>query len=178
MTKYKNNTDFIVNLQKAELAWISYRDQHVKAIFPNSDPDSYGSAYSMCKSNILAMLTTQRTKDLRRLLNSSLVDNTLSNHADNYKKSEDALVNIYNKALKSPHPDEPTFAQNLKLAQDDWKKFRDADALTWQSLLPSKNNEMYEHRKIQLNKLRMNSLNEWVQGIPEGDVCAGSRAIR
>jgi uncharacterized protein YecT (DUF1311 family) len=66
LVDYKNDLAFIKKLQLAQRSWISFRDAEIEAIFPLADKDNYGSVYSMCRSNWLTKLTTQRTKELKR----------------------------------------------------------------------------------------------------------------
>jgi len=61
------DTDFVKAFREAQTAWIGFRDAHVRAIYPDPDPKAYGSAYPMCRCTLLEQMTTQRTKELRRL---------------------------------------------------------------------------------------------------------------
>lgn len=65
LKKYKDDKVFISKLQKAELAWIKYRDAEIEAIYPKEDKSNYGSVYPMCKAGILTELTQQRIKELK-----------------------------------------------------------------------------------------------------------------
>ena len=44
--------------REAQTAWATYRDAHVRAIYPDPDPRAYGSAYSMCRCSVLEQMTT------------------------------------------------------------------------------------------------------------------------
>jgi uncharacterized protein YecT (DUF1311 family) len=61
------DADFGKAFGEAQTAWATYRDAHVRAIYPDPDPRAYGSAYSMCRCSLREQMTTQRMRDLRRL---------------------------------------------------------------------------------------------------------------
>lgn len=65
LEKYKDDKVFISKLQKAELAWINYRDADIEAIYPDDDKSNYGSVYPMCVNGIATEMTKQRTKELK-----------------------------------------------------------------------------------------------------------------
>jgi len=66
LKKYKEDKVFIAKLQKAELAWIKYRDAEIEAIYPEEDKmHNYGTVYPMCVNGILTEMTQQRIKELR-----------------------------------------------------------------------------------------------------------------
>jgi uncharacterized protein YecT (DUF1311 family) len=60
------DANFAKAIREAQRAWILYRDAHVKAIFPDPDPNAYGSVNPMCRCETLEEITTQRTKELKR----------------------------------------------------------------------------------------------------------------
>jgi len=59
--------NFVTAFREAHAAWIAFRDAHLRAIFPDPDPNTYGSANSMCRCGIQEQMTIQRTRELRRL---------------------------------------------------------------------------------------------------------------
>lgn len=66
--KYKDDKVFIAKLQKAELAWIKYRDAEIEAIYPEPYKDNmmnYGCVYPMCKYMNLTEITKHRIKELK-----------------------------------------------------------------------------------------------------------------
>lgn len=66
LKKYKDDKVFIVKLQKAELAWIKFRDAEIEAIYPEEDKlRNYGTVYPMCVNKILTKMTQQRLKELK-----------------------------------------------------------------------------------------------------------------
>lgn len=70
---YIKNPVFLEKLRISQKAWIIFRDAEVEANFPlKSNQEGravYGSVYPMCKSNVLAILTEERIKQLRSWLN-------------------------------------------------------------------------------------------------------------
>lgn len=179
LKKYAPNKAFITKLRQAELAWIKFRDQHTVAVFPEAktNPDQYGSAIDMCLSAITAQQTTARTADLKKLIagTSTIVSDTQNKFA----KAETQVKTLFQAALKKPHEEEPTFASKFKSAQNSWTAFRNADAEAWSMLATdSERDAVKMSRMLQLDESRVRALNEWVKGIPEGDVCTGSRVIQ
>ena len=61
------DANFVTVLRGAQAAWIAFRDAHVKSVFPDPDPRTYGSVYPMCRCNVLEQITRERLKELRRL---------------------------------------------------------------------------------------------------------------
>jgi len=176
--KYASNKNFITKLRQAEQAWIQYRDQHVDSVYPeaNKNPDLYGSAFSMCQSALFGILTEQRITDLKNLLNASLPKD--NNASSAYSKSEDVINNLYKQAVNTPHPDEPSFSVKFREAQQSWVLFHNLDAEAFATLAPVQDHNIVRYSRLHaLDELRIKSLNEWVKGIPEGDVCTGSRKV-
>lgn len=65
LKKYKNDKIFISKLQKAELAWIKFRDAEIEAIYPKEDKSFYGSVYPVCVNMDMTEITQQRIKELK-----------------------------------------------------------------------------------------------------------------
>jgi uncharacterized protein YecT (DUF1311 family) len=61
------DANFVKAFREAQAAWVGFRDAHVHAIYPDPDPRAYGSANSMCRCSILEEMTSQRSRELRRL---------------------------------------------------------------------------------------------------------------
>jgi uncharacterized protein YecT (DUF1311 family) len=57
---------FVQKLEKAQSAWIAYRDAHLDAIFPSITPNEYGSVQPMCIATIKTELTRSRIAQLRQ----------------------------------------------------------------------------------------------------------------
>lgn len=61
------DAEFAKAFREAQRAWISFRDAHVRSIFPDPDPRAYGSVYTMCRCGVLDQITTQRAKEMQQL---------------------------------------------------------------------------------------------------------------
>lgn len=70
VAKYSNgpetNPAFVQKFEKAQLAWIAYRDAHLDAVFPSATPNEYGSVQPMCAAAIKTELTKSRITQLRQ----------------------------------------------------------------------------------------------------------------
>ncbi|MBX9878593.1 MAG: LprI family protein [Candidatus Obscuribacterales bacterium] len=179
LLKYSDNSQFISKLKQAELAWIKFRDAYTDSVFPEAktNPDYYGSAFDMCWSATVAQQTTQRTSDLKKLLGGppAIVTDTKNKLA----AASAEVGRLYQSAVKVKHDDEPSFAAKFKKAQDAWSAFANADADAWSALASATGKDATKlSRLCELNQLRAKSLNEWIKGIPEGDVCTGSRKVQ
>lgn len=65
MTKYKSDAEFIKNLKASQRLWIKFRDAELLMKYPERDFGYYGSMHSLCISNYLEQLTTDRVKTLK-----------------------------------------------------------------------------------------------------------------
>ncbi len=67
-----SNPAFIDKLKAAQRTWIAFRDAQLEAIYPTTeDPRvTYGSVYPMCYCAAQEELTSERTKQLKRMLTS------------------------------------------------------------------------------------------------------------
>ena len=102
----------------------------------------------------------------------------LNNNANNEAQNVDQqLSEVYNKILQDYSTD-TLFIKNFKVAQNIWAKFREAEINMklsdyqnyYGSILPMCKSEYY----TQLTNERVNTLKVWLNGIKEGDGCAGS----
>jgi uncharacterized protein YecT (DUF1311 family) len=67
LKSYERDTPFIEKLKKAQRAWLLFRDAHLESLYPAQDKlAAYGSVNEMCRCTVLAELTSQRTKVLKR----------------------------------------------------------------------------------------------------------------
>ena len=72
LVKYKDQPVFLEKLKASQKLWLQFRDAEVDAHFPidkGEDATQYGSAYSMCVSQMQTELTQQRIKQLQAWLN-------------------------------------------------------------------------------------------------------------
>jgi len=100
-----------------------------------------------------------------------------------YKKVDAELNSVYNKILKDYKTD-TKFIAKLKVAQNAWIKFRDAEM---NALFPEENKNVeygsvfpmcWSNALTDLTKQRIKKLKVWLNGIEEGDVCSGSIKIK
>ena len=102
------------------------------------------------------------------------LNNNASKEAQN---ADQQLTDVYNKILQEYRTD-TLFIKNLKSAQNIWVNFREAEMNMkfpdyqnyYGSILPMCKSEYY----TQLTNERVNTLKVWLNGIEEGDGCAGS----
>lgn len=67
--QHAEDTIFLQALDKAQQAWLTYRDAEIIARFPHKDSRRYyGSILGMCWNKVLAKLTEARTVHLRQWL--------------------------------------------------------------------------------------------------------------
>lgn len=68
--KYQSNPAFLEKLKLSQEAWLKFRDADLDAVYYQQDKlKAYGSAYPMCRAMLMTLLTVERTKELRRMLN-------------------------------------------------------------------------------------------------------------
>ena len=99
---------------------------------------------------------------------------------DNFLKANNELNTVFKRIL-TEYKDDTLFIKNLKAAQKIWIQFRDAelkmkfpDTNEYGTVLPM----CWSMYKEQLTRDRIKTLNEWLTGVPEGDVCSGSARIK
>ncbi len=95
---------------------------------------------------------------------------------ENYIKADKELNQVYQQILKE-YKDDKVFINKLKIAQRSWIKFRDADM---EAMYPDEAEQgsvfpaCWFMALESLTKERTEKLRIWLDGIEEGDVCAGS----
>jgi uncharacterized protein YecT (DUF1311 family) len=98
---------------------------------------------------------------------------------DAYKKADAEMNRAYQKIL-AEYKTDAQFIQKLKLAQRAWIAFRDAHVV---SIYPATDkraeygsiNPMCQCKILEeLTTARTRMLREWIDGVEEGDACAGS----
>ena len=97
----------------------------------------------------------------------------------NFLKADKELNSVYQKILKE-YKSDTAFIKNLKAAQKIWIQFRDAElnmkfpsVKEYGSVFPV----CWFMYKEQLTRQRIKILKEWLEGVLEEDVCAGSTKI-
>lgn len=67
LSEYKADALFVQKLRSAQRAWVAYRDAHLEALYPATNPQvEYGSVFLMCRCTALAEITRKRAEELRR----------------------------------------------------------------------------------------------------------------
>lgn len=70
VAKYSKGSEadltFVQKFEKAQSAWIAYRDAHLDAIFPSTTPNKYGSVQPLCVATVKTELTRSRITQLRQ----------------------------------------------------------------------------------------------------------------
>lgn len=56
--------NFVEKMKTAEHAWVAFREAHLSSIYPDPNPQAYGSVNPMCNCAILEQLTRERIKML------------------------------------------------------------------------------------------------------------------
>jgi uncharacterized protein YecT (DUF1311 family) len=100
---------------------------------------------------------------------------------NNYKQADRQMNQAYQTILRDYRKD-PEFVGALRKAQLAWIRYRDAQL---NSIFPGDRsqygsiNTMCRCNELgELTKERTQVLNRWVEGIEEGDVCAGSVKVK
>ncbi|MGA9996568.1 MAG: lysozyme inhibitor LprI family protein [Pyrinomonadaceae bacterium] len=67
----RDEQKFIEKLKEAQRAWVSFRDAHMLSLYPETDDPqaAYGTVYRMCYCMNQTVLTVERTKQLKKMLN-------------------------------------------------------------------------------------------------------------
>lgn len=99
-----------------------------------------------------------------------------------YLKADKELNSIYQKILQE-YKSDTIFIKNLKASQKIWIQFRDAEMnMKYPGREPgfygSVQPMCWSMYKTQLTEERTKTLKQWLDGIEEGDVCAGSTKIK
>lgn len=92
----------------------------------------------------------------------------------------DTELNVVYQRILADYASAPQFTQKLRDAQRAWRAFRDAHL---ESLYPEPDKQAAYGSAYQmcrcsvlagLTKQRVEELKQWLNGVPEGEVCAGS----
>jgi len=102
----------------------------------------------------------------------------LNVQSSNSAQNADNQLNEVVKKIQTEYKSDTLFINNLKVSQTIWEKFREAELDLkfpdyqnyYGSILPMCKNEFY----TELTNDRIQTLKTWLEGIPEGDGCAGS----
>jgi uncharacterized protein YecT (DUF1311 family) len=99
-----------------------------------------------------------------------------------YLEKDNELNQIYQEIL-TEYADDVEFIANLRNSERLWIKFRDAEMLM---KYPENSGVRggtvftlcYFNYKTELTQKRIDTLKQWLEGEPEGEVCSGSVKIR
>ena len=106
----------------------------------------------------------------------------LNNKAkSDYEKTDKELNQVYQKILRD-YKSDTVFVKSMKEAQRQWVKFRDSQVKMKyppykgadESVLPMCKN--YYLKELTTNRIK--ELQQWIDGVEEGDVCSGSIKIK
>jgi uncharacterized protein YecT (DUF1311 family) len=95
----------------------------------------------------------------------------------------DRQLNAAYQAVIARHPGDPTFVERLRAAQRAWMAFRDAEL---EAIYPDQDEPLLHGTALslcrtghltRLTRERTNELERWLEGVEEGDVCAGSFGV-
>ena len=125
---------------------------------------------------------------MRNLLSVMIIFTTLlntvfaQNDSNQYAKAEKEINAVYQKILREYSADKE-FIKNLKASQRLWIQFRGAEIKArYPNQTPGYYGSVYptcvSDLKTQLTNERIKTLQVWLTGIQEGDVCAGSIRIK
>ncbi|MFZ1676950.1 MAG: lysozyme inhibitor LprI family protein [Saprospiraceae bacterium] len=96
-------------------------------------------------------------------------------------KTADSTLNVLYKKIQKAYADDSLFLKNLKIAQRIWITFRDAEL---QLKYPASagygsiQRMCYTLYQTDLTNERIRTLQIWLDGIEEGDACAGSMKMK
>ena len=99
-----------------------------------------------------------------------------------YLEKDNELNQVYQEIL-TEYADDVEFIANLRNSERLWIKFRDAEMLM---KYPENSfvrggtvfNLCYFNYKTELTQKRIDTLKQWLEGEPEGEVCGGSVKVR
>jgi uncharacterized protein YecT (DUF1311 family) len=131
---------------------------------------------------LLAILLFSPVMELPASFASAQIQMQLNKEAcDEYKKADAEMNDVYRR-INRDYRDDAGFIAALKKAQLAWIRYRDAHL---ESVFPGDPSQYGSINAMcrctnlaEITKERTRVLKRWVEGIEEGDVCAGSVKIR
>lgn len=99
-----------------------------------------------------------------------------------YAKADEELNQVYQRIVKAYEAD-AAFISNLKASQRIWVSFRDAELkLKFPDRAPGHYGSVHSICRAayldEITRDRTNKLKQWLSGVEEGDVCAGSIRLK
>jgi uncharacterized protein YecT (DUF1311 family) len=126
-------------------------------------------------------LAQKRERKTPRCLDTAQTQRDLNNSSGKDSANAERELNATYQGILKKYADDPAFIGRLRTAQRAWLKFRDAQL---QMRFPPSNQAgsaapmCYASYKAELAQARTRELKVWLDGIEEGDVCAGSIKTR
>lgn len=170
---YADNHRFVTHLKQAETLWIRYREAYLKSIFPDHDAAfAYGSIYPFCFAG--------REIEITKVRSTQLHDYILYSIKTRHPQTGGHVNDTYQRVLKVY---DPQYLNDLIAAQEAWTAFRDADALAYASFFVAADEDpamshFYLERQAELDYARTADLQQWIDGVAQGEACAGSIRMR
>lgn len=119
----------------------------------------------------------KREKKAPKCLDTAQTQQDLNNSAGNDSAKAERELNATYQGILKKYADDPAFIGRLRIAQRAWLKFRDAQLemrFPPSDLAGSARPMCYASYKAELTQARTRELKVWLDGIEEGDVCAGT----
>ena len=194
---YKDEPEFIDKLIDAQLAWIAFRDAEMEALYPEGKtrPTKYGSVFPMVYAGEKGRLVWARTRQLSEWLEVPPAEKIAGELGIDYsmlsqevaakeaKRADDTLNEVYKQILVI-YGNNQLFIEKLVDSELAWIAFRDAELEAISAVKDKQvrygtlSSMAYDIEKARLTWARVEQLKEWSEGIPEGNVGAGSRRTR
>ena len=174
MEKFGGNSALKEKIISSEKAWMAFRDAHLQAIYPDEDGTKKNPfAGSACYEEAFAETTVIRTRQLSHMLAGPIAP--VSDANEKLKRVESFMNETYQKALRNYGPESPNI---LRQAQMKWLAFREAESNLLSTLArPGETESVKLSTKENLARLRTIELLQWVKGVKEDKVCAGTRPV-
>jgi uncharacterized protein YecT (DUF1311 family) len=189
LTEYQNDKAFTDKLVDAELAWITFRDAELEALYPEPSKQSYGSIYPLMLYGEKTKITSARARQLKEWLigmpsrqNIGGVDDIqlagtqqeINNVIVSKLKLADDTLNYEYRQILIMYKSDQLFIDKLTDAELAWLAFRDAEIeainvvqnkqVRYGSLAPF----ACDIERTRLTWARVEQLKEWSEGLPEG----------
>jgi uncharacterized protein YecT (DUF1311 family) len=123
----------------------------------------------------------KREKKAPKCLDTAQSQRDLNDSAGNESAKAERELNATYQGILKKYANDPTFIGRLRTAQRAWLKFRDAQLemrFPPSDQAGSAEPMCYASYKAELTQARTRELKVWLDGIEEGDVCAGTIKTR
>ncbi len=123
----------------------------------------------------------KREKKVPKCFNTAQTQQDLNKSAGNDSAKAERELNATYQGILKKYADDPAFIRRLRIAQRAWLKFRDAQLeirFPPSDLAGSAQPMCHASYEAELTQARTRELKVWLDGIEEGDVCAGTIMIR